>query len=87
MENFRLRLRPPIQWLSRIVSQKFSWKISRELHPGEKKLIKYAEALNLRKPIDFENDTNRILSYTYTDIEQLPALLDETVEKLKKMID
>lgn len=61
--------------------------ISRELHPGEKKLIKYAEALNLRKPIDFENDINRILSSTYTDIEQLPALLDETVEKLKNLID
>lgn len=60
--------------------------ISRELHPGEKKLMGYVEALKLKKPENFEENLSSILSHTYSGVDKLPALLDEAVEKLKAII-
>lgn len=59
---------------------------NRALHPGEKKLVKIIEKLNLIVPNDFKDDLYRVLSST-SDPKSLPENLKKLNKELHSMVD
>lgn len=59
---------------------------SRILHPGEKKLMGYIDALGVEKPECFAEDIQNILSHSCSEIDALPHSLERTVDHLEAML-
>lgn len=61
--------------------------VNRQLHPGEKRLLEYAERLCPRRPADFRETVTALLAATGSGSAEVVALVDRLVDGIEGLVE